>query len=396
MDIPERLRNALFGSIIDGLPYFCLERWQSLHENTASIVLSESGVHPLSLLELEEYGVDIHSIHRQEIGYGWTRGSPELRERIAELYGGAAEAEDIVVTNGSAEANFITILATISRGDTVVVDVPNYMQVPGLLKWIEAKTIYLWREPPHWKFPVGKAVELIERYRPRAIFVTDPNNPTGSYMSRGELRELADAANRAGTLLVFDEVYWGSERGEAKDSVVQIVEEGNAVSISGLSKVYGLPGLRVGWVAVKSERIVERLLGVKDYTSIAPSILSDYIASKILSWSNVEKLRRRAKELVERNIEILKKELSNRGGIMEIYWPSAGAFIWAKIPWTLDSLKLAYELFTKYRVLVNPGECFELKGYLRMGIGQKPELFGKSIKFVLSSIEEIQKHYNEG
>ncbi|MEM1561060.1 MAG: pyridoxal phosphate-dependent aminotransferase [Ignisphaera sp.] len=393
MDIPEKLRELLLGNVVEGLQYFCLERWQSLHENRASIVLSESGVHPLTLLELEEYGVDIHAVLEREIGYGWTRGSPELRERISELYGGAVGVEDVVVTNGSAEANFITVLSTISRDGTVVVDVPNYMQVPGLLKWIGAKVIYLWREPPDWRFPVEKAIELMERYRPKAVFVTDPNNPTGSYMDTKELKMLVEEAERRGTLLIFDEVYWGSERSGSRSSAIQVSDGENTISISGLSKVYGLPGLRIGWIATRCQRCVEKMLGLKDYTSIAPSILSDYIASKILTQNNVDRLRRRARWIVEKNIEILKNELTHRGNIIEVYWPSAGAFIWAKTPWTKHTLELAYTLYERYGVLINPGECFEIKGYLRIGIGQKPEVFGRNIRYTLNSIEEFQRKY---
>ncbi len=278
-------------------------------------------------------------------------------------------------------------------GDTVIVDMPNYMQVPGLLKWIGANIMYLWRKPPDWRFPVEKAIELMIRYRPKAIFITDPNNPTGSYMDRNELNELAEESIKTGTLLVFDEVYWGSERGEPKNSVIQVIEGENAVSISGLSKVYGLPGLRIGWIAVKLRKIVDRMLGLKDYTSIAPSILSDYIASKILTQNNVEKLRKRAKEIIEKNIKILKKEFTIRENIIEVYWPLAGAFIWTRIPWTTNTLELTYDLYKRYSILINPGECFEAKGYIRIGIGQKPELFNKNIRYTLNSLEELRKQY---
>jgi aspartate/methionine/tyrosine aminotransferase len=393
LDLPKELQKVLFGEVLDGLPYFCLERWQSLHENIARVVLSESGVHPLKLIELEEYGVDLNSILSLDIGYGWTRGSPELRERISELYREAVKPDNILVANGSAEANFITVLSVISSKDVVLVDVPNYMQVPGLLKWVNAKAIYLWREPPDWRFPIDKAIEYMRSYRPKAIFVNDPNNPTGSYMKREELRELAEEAEKIGAILIFDEVYWGSERNESKSSVAEVADSEGFIAISGLSKVYGLPGLRIGWVATGSSRYIDRMLGVKDYTTIAPSILSDYIASKILTKRNIERLRDRARKIVEKNLEILMEKLYKRD-IIEINKPSAGAYIWVKVPWTNNTLSLSYTLYREYSALVIPGECFEYKGYLRIGVGQKPDIFTNNIEYLLNSLEDIKKKSN--
>uniref|UniRef100_A0A7J3QGB0 Aminotransferase n=1 Tax=Ignisphaera aggregans TaxID=334771 RepID=A0A7J3QGB0_9CREN len=393
MDLSEELQKVLFGEVLDGLPYFCLERWQSLHENIARVVLSESGIHPLKLIELEEYGVDINSILSLDIGYGWTRGSPELRERISELYREVVKPDNILVTNGSAEANFITVLSVISSNDVVLVDVPNYMQIPGLLEWVNAKAIYLWREPPDWRFSIDKAIEYMRSYRPKAIFVNDPNNPTGSYMKREELRELAEEAEKIGAILIFDEVYWGSERNEPKNSIAEVANSEGFISVSGLSKVYGLPGLRIGWIATGLSRYVDRMLGLKDYTTIAPSILSDYIASKILTRRNIERLRDRARKIVEKNLEILMEKLYKRD-IIEVNKPSAGAYIWVKVPWTNNTLPLSYTLYRKYSVLVIPGECFEYRGYLRIGIGQKPDIFTNNIEYLLNSLEDIKKKSN--
>lgn len=375
---------------MEGLPVFCLERWQSLHETEARVNLSESGVHPLSLGELADYGVEPEDLLKLELGYGWTRGSPELREAISELYGGRVSSENVVATTGSAEANLLAVLSLVSRGDTVLLDVPNYMQVAGLLKWVGARVIYLRREPPDWGFPLQRAIELLDKLKPKTIFVTDPNNPTGSYMTRKEIEELASEAEKHGTTLVLDEVYWGTERGEAKVSIAQVSTSENFVSISGLSKTYGLPGLRLGWLAAGSKTAAERAWSIKDYVSIAPSILSDKIASKILRSGSVDRLRDRARRLVSQNLELIKAILS-KDRVLEPYIGLAGAYAWVKIPWTDDSLVLSYKVYEASGILVAPGECFDERGYIRIGAGLKPELFRAGLTELIEVLNNLRR-----
>lgn len=388
--LPKDLLSKLTGEVADGLPSFSLERWQSLHETTARINLSESGVYPLTLAELRDYGVELKDLEGLELGYGWTRGSPKLREAISGLYEGVVSPENIVVTAGSAEANLVTVLSLVRKNDVVLVDMPNYMQVVGLLKWVGAKVIHIWRQPPDWRFPLQEALELISRLKPRAIFVNDPNNPTGSYMNRHEIEELALEASRSGTALVFDEVYWGTERGEPKISVVQASERGDLISISGLSKTYGLPGLRIGWVAASSRKISELAWSVKDYTSIAPSVLSDKIASLVLKQDIVMKLRDRARRIVEENMRTFLAEISAKK-LLEPYPAKSGAFVWVRIPWTEDTLGLAYTIYKQRGVLVVPGECFKMRGYMRIGLGMKPEYFRVGLRELMKSMEELKE-----
>ncbi|MEM1604473.1 MAG: aminotransferase class I/II-fold pyridoxal phosphate-dependent enzyme [Zestosphaera sp.] len=386
----EELRQVLFGEVLERLPTFCLERWQSLHETSAKVLLSDSGVHPLTLFELLDYGLSLDRLSSAELGYGWTKGSPKLREKISEIYGGVVGPNNIVVTNGSAEANLVTVVATVKAGDLVLVDTPNYMQVPGLLKWLGARTIFLRRGPPDWSFPLDEAVALMKRHKPKALFVNDPNNPTGTYMTRRELEELSHEAEKTNTLLVFDEVYWGSELYESRPSILEVAAPELATSVSGLSKVYGLPGLRVGWVA-GSKKLADRLWSLKDYTTIAPSILSDYIASVVLERENVERLRERARGIVKRNLEILREAYARASDLFEVVWPRAGAYFLARTPWSSDTLMIAYRLFREYGVLVNPGECFEIPGYLRVGLGQRPQEFRDGLQYLIDSLTRVRE-----
>ncbi|ALL00371.1 Aspartate aminotransferase [Pyrodictium delaneyi] len=390
-----RLLDPYSGEAIPGLPRFCLERWQSLHETRARVLLSESGVEPLTLHELRErYGLDL-GLDGVELGYGWTQGSPELREAVAGLYEGAGP-ENVLATCGSAEANLLAVAALVKPGDTVVVDMPNYMQVWGLLRLRGARVLEAWRSPANgWKLPVDRLVHLIEEHRPSAVFITNPNNPTGSAAYERELGELAEAAARRGTILVFDEVYRGLEHGTGRrvPSIVEVAGLSQAVATSGLSKVYGLPGLRVGWL-VADQKTIERAWSVKDYTTIAIPVLSDHIASRVLGSPEVRAaLEERARRIVAANLEALRGMLEEQGhqGLLEPYWPSAGAYLLARVPWARGTMELAERLFEVYGILVNPGECFMLPGTLRIGLGADPARFPKAARELLEALQSLQR-----
>ena len=289
---------------------------------------------------------------------------------------------------GSAEANLLAVMALVRPGDTVVVDMPNYMQVWGLLRLRGARVVEAWR------LPVARLVELIEALRPRAVFVTNPSNPTGAVAGEGELYELAEAAERRGTVLVFDEVYRGLEHGGARaPSIVEVAGPGTGVSVSGLSKAYGLPGLRLGWLAA-DPRTAERAWAVKDYTSIAVSRLSDHIASRILNTPGaVEALLERARSIVAGNLEALRRALMeppNRG-LLEPWWPAAGAFLLARLPWARRGDTVAEQLYRAEGVLTVPGECFMLPWpALRIGLGLEPPAFREALEALLRGLRGIR------
>jgi len=384
----ESARSKVLGRLRGRLEAFCLERWQSLHENFARVNMSESGVFPLRLADLEELGLRLEDLKDLELSYGWTRGSPELRERISELYGGEVSAEEVLVTAGSAEANFSVLISTVEDGDLAFVDLPNYMQLPGLLKFLGARAEALRRSHPSWRFPIEKALEKIEAEKPKAVFICNPNNPTGKVMKEEELEELGEAARKAGSMLIFDEVYWGSELDGERPSALEVIGKDFAVSVSGLSKVYGLPGLRIGWIAGRRE-LIERAWSVKDYLSISPSVLSDRIASAVLTSISVQKLRERARSIVKKNLELFSSKA--KGDLLDPVIPEGGAFIWVKIPWEDDTLALSEELFSSYGILVNPGECFESPGFLRIGIGQESTAFSRSLDELLAGLLRIRE-----
>jgi aspartate/methionine/tyrosine aminotransferase len=317
---------------------FALERWQSEWENQVRHNLSESGVHALSADELlapgEAEGLLSHPLH-----YGYSNGSEELREAIASLYPGA-RPENVVVTNGSAEANFVSLWKVIEPDDEVVALLPNYMQLPELVKGFGAKLVPVrLLEESGWALDV-EALERAVGPQTRLIVVANPNNPTGAVLSEEEMDAVASIAAKRGAYLLSDEVYRGAER-EGPETPTFWGRYDRLFVTCGLSKAYGLPGLRIGWVVSD----VESSPGIwarKDYTSIFPGLLSDFLARRALA--NRDRILERTRSILRANYPVLREWLEQRSELFRFTPPRAGAIAFARYRLPLGSTELVSRL----------------------------------------------------
>ncbi|BDB98046.1 aminotransferase class I/II-fold pyridoxal phosphate-dependent enzyme [Saccharolobus caldissimus] len=359
-------------------PEFCLERWQSLRDWRAKFVLSESGVEPLSLSNIE--------IKDVKLEYGHTKGIIKLRELISQLYEDRNE-ENVIITNGGAEANYITILSLIKPNDEVVVEMPNYMQIPGLLKGIGAKVKYVWlKEENSFKLDLNELNEKVSR-NTKAIVITNPNNPTGMALSESEIKGIVEIAEDNNSLIIADEVYRGSEiDGNTRKSFVDLYQ--NAISTNSMSKVYGMPGIRIGWI-VGNKELIDRMWSIRDYITISPSIVSQEIAYKALNKR--EELINRAKNIAINNFRLFERLISSYDNVKWIR-PNATVLAFIKLLNIKNTFDFSERLFEKYSVLVNPGECFEMPGYIRIGLGSaNSQYLNQAISLLLKHLNEYNK-----
>src|SRR5215210_966669 len=179
------------------LETFEMERMQSTWENLVRYNLSESGVHPVALADLLIDDKDREEFFKIELGYSQSNGTPELRSAVAAIYEGARE-ENIIATTGTAEANFIASWMLTEPGDEVVMMLPNYMQLWGLLRGFgaEVRPLYLKKER-NWSFDLEE-LDRIVTPRTKLICVCNPNNPTGAILSEDEMNRIVNAASRVG------------------------------------------------------------------------------------------------------------------------------------------------------------------------------------------------------
>ncbi|HUU37164.1 MAG TPA: aminotransferase class I/II-fold pyridoxal phosphate-dependent enzyme, partial [Candidatus Desulfaltia sp.] len=218
---------------------FQMERMQSTWENVVEFNLSESGVHPLTLGQLLSEQ-ELREVLDIGLGYSQTNGTPELREQIVQLYPGA-NLDQVLVTAGSSEANYLLMWSNLEPGDEVVFMMPNYMQMWGLVRGFGAVLKPFWlKEELGWDPDLDELRELVTA-RTKLIIVTNPNNPTGAVLSPEAMSAISDNAARVGAWIVADEVYQGAER-EGPISPSFWGKSDRAVIVNGLSKAYGLPG----------------------------------------------------------------------------------------------------------------------------------------------------------
>jgi aspartate/methionine/tyrosine aminotransferase len=352
---------------------FAMERWQSVWEHRVAWNVSESGVEPLRLEELADTEEDRTALLAQELAYTQTNGTADLRAAIAAMYPGAT-AEHIEVTNGGSEANCIAIWHLLGPGDQMVMMTPNYMQVGGLARGVGADV----REWPlvhgpeqdiRWQPDIDRLRTLVTE-RTKVIAICNPNNPTGARFSETELDAICAIADRVGAWVLSDEIYRGAER-EADETPTIWGRSERAIVTSGLSKAYGLPGLRIGWV-VGPPHLVETLWGVHDYTTIAPGALNDRLAR--MAFDRRERLLARTRGIIRSNYAVVRRWIDQRPETLSHVPPEAGAIVFVRYSYAINSTKLVERLRDEQSVLVVPGDHFEMDGYLRLGFGSHPAL----------------------
>ena len=284
-------------------PSFDLERIQSIYENSVEVNLTESGIEPLSLKELMN-PKELEKLLNLPLGYGYTQGTPLLRQRISNLYDGFDES-NVLVTSGSSEAIFISAILTVSKGDRVVMMTPNYLSFNGVAEALGADVDYVpLIKKEKWEWDLDCLDEKVIN-KTKVISICNPNNPTGSVLNLEQMLRVIEIASRVGAYLLIDEVYIGAEL-ESKRTKSFLGMYEKTIITSGLSKSYAHPGLRIGWI-ISDKSFVEEAWAIKDYTTIASSSLSQHIASKVLEPETISKLRLRTKALLNKNLETFSK-----------------------------------------------------------------------------------------
>ena len=366
---------------------FAMERMQSTWENRVAANLSESGVHPMTTRELLEGG-DPTALLDEPLAYTQSNGTIPLRERIAALYPGAS-AEQIQVTNGGSEANFVSLWHLVEQDDEIVMMTPNYMQGWGLVRGFGGR-VREWRlrlQDGRYHADVDELNSLVTS-KTRLILICAPNNPTGTRFDAGVLRAIAAAADRSGAWVLSDEIYRGAERDGVESPSIWGMSD-RVIVTNGLSKAYGLPGLRIGWIVAPPE-FVARTWSYHDYTTIAPGAASDFLARMALEPERRARIIERTRSVIRRNYPVLESWLGKQG-CFEWAAPDAGAICYAKYDLPIGSLELAERLRDEESVLIVPGIHFGMEGYVRIGFGNDRPTLDDGLARISRFIAKIRK-----
>jgi aspartate/methionine/tyrosine aminotransferase len=367
---------------------FAMERMQSTYENQVEFNLSESGVHPLTLGELLEDAAAREALLAESLRYTQSNGTVALRERIASNYPGAT-ADHFQVTNGGAEANYVATWHLVEPGDDVVMMVPNYMQTRGLARAFGA-TVKEWplvSDTNCWRVDVD-ALERLVTPRTKLIIICNPNNPTGARFDADVLDRIAAIAARHGSWILSDEIYRGAER-DGRETPSMWGRSDRAIVTSGLSKAYGLPGLRIGWV-VGPPALVATLWSYHDYLTISPGALSDALARRALDPERRLHILARTRRILNQNFPVMQQWLDSHEGLFSYAAPDAGAIVYVRYHHAMNSTELVTKLRLEKSVLIVPGDHFGMDGYLRIGFGDEMDYLRQGLKRLHDLIEQVR------
>lgn len=362
---------------------FELERWMTRWELEVDFDIAESGILPLSLQEVLELMPDTSAeeleryIHQTPLGYSEARGSARLRSALASTYA-RAQSDDILVTTGAIEANSLLFCTLVSPGDHVVAVTPAYQQLASVPRAIGAD-VSLWdvRSPEGFRYDLDVLEDLL-RPDTRLIVINSPHNPTGAMLDEADLNRIVELADRSGAWILSDEAYRWLEHPGGRPLPPPLHDlTDRAISVGTMSKSFGLPGLRVGWFAANAD-IAGKAWGLRDYVSLSPARISDAIASAVLEHR--ERFLPRNGGIISENLAFAREWFESHPEIASWTEPRAGLLAMMRYRADIGSMELADNLAQDVRVMLAPGSSFGLEGYLRIGIGQRPDIFAEGLR----------------
>lgn len=350
---------------------FQLERFFAAHEFEARFLLSPSDCESLSLEELLALA-DADSLEQWRqlrLGYTQSAGHPDLRAEIARLYPGASP--DDVLVCAPEEGIFIAMHGMLQPGDRVVVTAPCYQslaELPALLgcavdRW-EVRT-----EGNRWTLDPDDLIAGLTP-RTRLVIVNFPHNPTGHIPSADVISRLVELTASRGIYVFSDEMYRFLEhRPECRPNSLLGAHE-RVIALGGLSKAFGLPGLRVGWLATRDRRLLDRCAAFKDYTTICSAAPAELLAIMALRRKN--EIVAANRRIIGVNLEACRAFCREHSSRVDWLEPDGGSTAFPRLRPPLQVDEFCERLLRHRSVLAVPGRLFDWPGeHFRVGLGRR-------------------------
>jgi aspartate/methionine/tyrosine aminotransferase len=369
---------------MSSIPIFALENYLLQHEYKAEFSLCNSGLDSLTLTELLAVcDSETRTLwEEQSLGYSEPQGHPLLREELAALYQDLP-VDSVVTFAGASEAIFCGLQALLSADDHCIVVTPCYQSLKSVPESICATTtVSLQPVAGQWQLDVESIREAIQP-NTRVLVMNFPNNPTGALPEQDVLDEIIALAREFDLYIFSDEVYRGLEHpGVAPwPPLVDVYEKG--ISVGSLSKLYAMPGVRIGWLASCDEAFMDAVTNLKHYTTICNNSSGELLGVMALR-AKQEVLSRNRAVLMPR-YTLLKDFLEAQADWFEWIPPRAGCLIFPRLKRGLNAERFALELLDEQKVIVVPGQVYDFPGeYLRLSYAGKtlPEALQRLGSFI--------------
>lgn len=370
---------------------FAVEEWMNAYEEGARFNIAETCVDSVSADELfaltgEDKDAFWRGFAARRLTYGDIEGAPALREGICGLYK-TLKPHEVVTTHGAAGANHHVFYSLVEPGDRVISIMPSYQQLTSIPESFGADLHVMHLKKERGYLP--DLDELRELCVPgtKLICVNNPNNPTGSLMSEELLQGIVEIAKSVDAWVLCDEVYRHLTQDDSWSvSIVDLYDKG--ISVSSMSKVFSLAGLRLGWIATHDEDLRRALLSHRDYDLISCGMFDEALAAVALR--NADKMLERNRGIVRENLAILDKWVESEPRISFIK-PKCGTTALVYYDYDLDSVEFCTRMYHETGAFVTPGACFEEEKSMRVGYANDRETLTAGLAAVSAFLRILER-----
>ena len=346
---------------------FAVEEWMNAYETGARYNIAETCVDSISVDELfrlcgEDSTAFWKRFSARRLTYGDIEGAPAFREGICRLYK-TLKPEEVVTTHGAAGANHHVFYSLVEPGDRVISIMPTYQQLYSIPESYGAEVKLLNLTPENGYLPALEQLRELAVPGTKLICINNPNNPTGALMSTELLREIVEIAKSVDAYVLCDEVYRHLTQEDVWcESIVDLYEKG--ISVSSMSKVFSLAGLRLGWIATHDETVRKALLSHRDYNHISCGMFDEALAAVALQHSDI--ILERNRGIVRENLAVLDAWVQSEPRI-HYQKPRAGTTALVYYDYAPDSYAFCTRMYHETGAFVTPGDCFEQPKSMRIG-----------------------------
>ncbi len=361
---------------------FAVEEWMNKYEVGAKYNIAETCVDSVSLDELFQLTkVDKEQFLKEfcarRLTYGDIEGLPALKEGICGLYKTLGE-DEIVTTHGASGANHHVFYTLVQPGDRVISITPTYQQLYSIPESYGADVQLLHLTKENHYLPDLDELKKLLTPNTKLICINNPNNPTGALMSTELLKEIAELAKTVDAYVLCDEVYRHLTQEDVWcESIVDLYEKG--ISVSSMSKVFSLAGLRLGWIASHDQSFIRSCFSHRDYNLVSGGVFDEAVAAIALQHKDI--LLERNRSMVRKNLAILDEWVASQEKV-HYQKPQAGTTALVYYDLLIPSTEFCDRMYHETGAFVTPGDCFEEPFSMRIGYACEEEVLRSGLKAI--------------